>query len=156
MNTLSSALLSQLLSQESGDPFLTLITLEHPSFTSPIRLVNNVDAIVSRGNTYEPFPVKITLPVDDGETFQEVALQMDNVSLYLLDSIRSVTNQIQVTLEMVLASIPDVVQMSLSELKIGQVIYNAQTIQAKLYLDDFLMSSLTSEKYTPTNFSGIF
>jgi hypothetical protein len=57
---------------------------------------------------------------------------------------------------MVLASIPDVVQMSLSELKIGQVIYNAQTIQAKLYLDDFLMSSLTSEKYTPTNFSGIF
>lgn len=156
MNNLSSALLSQLFSQESGDPFLTLITLSHSSFSSPVRLVNNGSDIVSRGNTFKSFPVRITLPVDDGETAREIAIEFDNVSLFLLDSLRSVTTPIEVKLEMILASLPNDVQIELSELKIQNISYNSTTISAKLLMDDFLQTALTSEKYTPTNFPGIF
>jgi hypothetical protein len=155
-NQLSPELLYQLFSQNSNDPYLTLLTLTHTSFSQPIRLVNNVDSITSRGNVFQAFPMKITLPMDDGETSREVAVEFDNVSLALVESIRTVTTPIEVKLEMVLASIPDAVQYSLEELKIGQIEYNSKIVRGKLYMDNFLATSLTSESYTPTSFSGIF
>lgn len=155
-NTLSPELLAQLFSQESNDPFLTLVTLSHPSFISIIRLVNNSQDIVSRGNTFSSFPMKIGLPVDDGESAREVEITFDNVSLAIISELRKVTTPIEVKLEMVLASIPDSVQMDFLELKIGNITYDANKISAKLYMDDFLYSGLTSETYSPNNFPGIF
>jgi hypothetical protein len=156
LNTLTPALLSQLYSQESNDPFLTLITLNHSSFSAPIRLVNNSVDIISRTNTFTAFPVRITLPADDGETAREVSIEFDNVSRELINEIRQVTDSIDVTLEMVLASIPDEVQIELAELKIYSISYNKTTINAKLAFDTFLNIEMDAEKYTPTNFPGLF
>lgn len=154
-NNLSPELLAQLYTQESSDPFLILVTLSHADF-STVRLVNNSENVVSRGNTFMSFPMRIVLPVDDGESDREVSIEFDNVSRELIEEIRSVTTQIDVTLEMILASTPDVVQMSIEELKIGNLSYNQNTISAKLYLDNFLSSAMTSEKYTAQTFPGIF
>lgn len=158
MNNLSPELLAQLYCQESNDPFLTLITLSHSSFPSPLRFVNNSVSIVSRSNTYLAFPVKIVLPADDGETDRQVSLQFDNVSLELIDEIRTVSNgeQIGVKLEMVLASMPDDVQFSLEELKILSINYNQKFASAILGLDDFLNTELSSERYSPSIFRGLF
>lgn len=157
-NSLSQNVLRQLFAQESSDPFLTLITLTHPTFAQPIRLVNNSVDIVSRGNTYMAFPVKIQLPVDDGETAKEFAITFDNVSLELVDEIRSVVgeSQIEVRLEHILASLPNEVQIEFAELKIVTVTYNRFQISAKLGLDDFLNTEMPGEKYTPTNYRGLF
>ena len=155
-NALSPELIAQLMKTNSEDPFLTILTLTHSTFPSPIRLVNNSENIVSRGNTFLAFPFRLTLPVDDGETMREVSIDFDNVSLELLDEIRTVTSQIEVKLEMILASIPDEVQMELAELKIGNVNYSDTMISAKLVMDDFLSSALTSEAYTPSSFPGLF
>ena len=100
--------------------------------------------------------MKITLPTDDGETARQVNLEFDNVSLFLVEKLRSVSTNIEVKLEMILASIPDAVQISLEELKIQSVTYDSKVVKASLFLDDFLQTELTSEKYSPTNFPGIF
>lgn len=155
-NSLSPELLAQLYAQESNDPFLTLVTLNHSSFPSPLRFVDNTEDITSRGNVFKAFPVAIVLPVDDGESERVVKINFDNVSLELIDEIRTVTTQIGVSLELVLASSPNQVQMSLEELKIGQVSYNASAISCTLVMDDFLGGALTSERYTPTSYPGIF
>ena len=151
-NQLSPELIAQLFAQESGDPFLTLATLTHPSFAQPIRLVDNVDDITSRSEVFKAFPFRIVLPIDDGETDREVSIEFDNVSLELIDEIRTVTDPIDVKLEMVLASAPNQVQIELSELKIRQVEYSPTVVNCKLTMDDFLGAALTSERYTPTNF----
>ena len=158
MNILTPELLAQLYVQESDDPFLTLVTLSHSSFASPIRLVNNTETIVSRGNSFLPFPITVTLPVDDGESSRECSLVLDNVSLELIDEIRSVSSadRIGVKLELVLASMPNDVQIALEELKIGNVSYNKSNITARLVMDDFLNTELTSEKYGPSNYRGLF
>lgn len=158
MNSLSSGLLAQLYCQNSNDPFLTLIELSHDTFPEPYRFVNNSVPIVSRGNTFQPFPVKITLPADDGESIREVALELDNISLELIAAFRSLTGkqQVGVKLEMILASMPDDVQMSLEELKIKTIQYNRTSIVCKLGLDDFLGTALTSESYTPSIYPGLF
>ena len=156
MRQLSTALLNQIFSQNSDDPFLMLLTLEHASFDSTIHLVNNQENITSRGTEYMAFPMKITMPVDDGDTTRQVMVEFDNVSQDLIDEFRSVTDHIDVTLEMVLASNPDFVEIELGELKLQDVTYNKSTIQARLFMDDFLNTGLSSERYTPTNFPGIF
>lgn len=155
-NNLSQALLAQLYGQQSDDPFLTLVTLSHPEFADDIRLVNNTVDITSNGQIYSAFPMNIVPPRDDGETTREVTIVFDNVSLELLDELRTATVSIQVKLDMILASNPDEIQMSLGELKIKTVSYNASTITAQLYLDDFFNTELTSEKYNPTDWKGLF
>lgn len=154
-NALSPELIAQLFAQESDDPFLTLVTLTHESFDS-IRLVNNTVDILSRGQTYQAFPMKIRFPVDDGETMRDFAIDFDNVSLTLVEMIRSVTTSIGVKIELILASLPDVPQISQEDLKIVSLSYNSQRISATIVLDNFLNTEMTSETYGPRNFPGLF
>jgi hypothetical protein len=156
LNILSNELLAQLYSRESNDPFLTLITLSHPDFSSDIRLVNNSVDIVSRGETFVAFPVNIILPSDDGESTREVSITFDNVSRELMNELRTIITPIDVKLEMILASIPDIVQIELAELKIQSISYDAKKVAAKLVMDNFLNVEMTSERYTPEAFRGLF
>jgi hypothetical protein len=155
-NQLSAQLLAQLFAQESSDPFLTLVTLDHELFSAPIYLVNNSENITSRGNVYLSFPMRLRLPIDDGETAKSFEIEFDNVALELIDEIRTVTTEISVTIEMILASMPNDVQISQGELKIQAVSYNARSIVATIIMDNFLNTELTSERYNPSNFPGLF
>jgi len=157
-NELTTELKSQIFSQESADPFLTLVTLSHPD--SPpnfvARLVNNSTDIVSNGYTFSAFPMKIRFPMDDGETTRDFLLEFDNVSLELIENLRTVTTAVEVKIELILASMPNVVQMSHESLLIKSVVYDSKKISAKIVLDNFLSVGITSERYNPTNFPGLF
>ena len=69
---------------------------------------------------------------------------------------RSVTGNIGVKFELILTSTPDVVQMSYEDLLIKSINYNAKTIAAKISMDSFLVTEMTSEKYTPSLYKGLF
>ncbi len=156
VNNLSPELLAQLYSQESNDPFLMLVTLTHSTLPTPIRFVNNTVDIVSRGHTFISFPMTINLPVDDGETAKEFAMTFDNVSREIIDELRTITTPMSVEIEMILASNHNYVQIVFDELLLKSITYNKQSITAKIMVDTFLTVSMTSEKYTPQNFPGIF
>lgn len=155
-NNLSPEVLAQIFSQESNDPFLTLITLSHESFDSDIRLVNNTKDVSSRGEVYQGFPMRIRFPMDDGESARDFTIEFDNASLELIEEIRSVTTKIGVKIEMILASLPDTVQIEQADLLINTITYSGQKISARVVLDSFLNVEMTSERYGPTNFPGIF
>ena len=152
---LSNKLLAELYEQFSDDPLLLLVELSHSSF-STLYLVNNTVDITSRGNSYIAFPMKITMSPDDGQSARNARIVFDNVSLELIDEIRSVTTPIDVKIEAVLASDPDIVEIDIGELKLANISYNAQSISASLVYDDFLNTELTSESYTPTFYPGLF
>lgn len=149
--------MAQLFTENSDDPLLTLFNLSHPDWDEPLYLVNNTVPITSNGIEYQPFPVRLRLPVDDGESSRKVTIEFDNVSRELIEEIRSVTDvNISVFISVILASNPDVVEIEIGELKLKSVNYNAQTITASLYMDDFLNTELSSEKYSPTIYPGLF
>lgn len=154
MNELSNEVKAQIFAQESDDPFLTLVTLSHEDFT--LRLVNNSTNIISGGTTFLAFPMKIRLPVDDGETARDFSLEFDNASLELITSLRSVTGSIAVTLQFILASMPDVIQAEHRDLMIRSISYNSQKITAKIVLDSFLAVEMPGERYTPSLYPGMF
>jgi hypothetical protein len=155
-NQLSPQMLAQLYGQESHDPFLFLVTLDHEEWDEPIYFVNNTVEIVSRGITYLPFPMTIRLPTDDGETARAFAMEFDNVSLELIEPLRKVTTQVDIKLEMILASMPDEVQISFEELKLQTVNYTKFRVIGSVILDNFLNTAMTSEQYGPSNFKGLF
>lgn len=151
---LSNELKAQLFAQESADPFLTLLTLSGPGFI--FRLVNNTKNITSNGEVFQAFPMKIKLPVDDGESAREFDLTFDNASLELIRALRGITAPINCQIDMILASLPDTVQMSIPDLLIRSISYNKTTISAKVVMDNFLSVAIPSEKYSPTLFPGLF
>lgn len=155
-NNISPYMMSNLVAQSSSDPFLTLVTLNHASFGAPVRLVNNNEDVESRGNTFVAFPMTIRFPAEDGESARDFQIEFDNVSLELIDEIRSVTDPIDVLIELIFASMPDDVQVSQGDLKLYNVTYNAQSIRATILLDNFLNTEMTSEKYNPDNFPGLY
>lgn len=155
-NQIPQSLLVELLKQESGEVVLVLLTLSHPSFGTPVRLVNNTSDVISRGQVFTAFPFSVVLPPDDGETAREVSIVLDNTSLELIGKFRSVIDEIPATVEIIMASLPDEVQRSMDGLVVRNIQYNASTISAKLSLDNFLNTELTSEKYTPSRFPGLF
>ena len=152
---LTNALLNQLFFAQSEDPFLMLVTLSHESFDT-LRLVNNSVNITSRSQVYTAFPMEIKMSVDDGETDRRVEITFDNASRELIDEFRSVTTPIDVKIEAILASNPDVVEITVGELQIRSASYKSTSINAVLAYDDFLNTGLTSEKYEPSNFRGLF
>lgn len=152
---LSNKLLAEIYGQESSDPFLMLVTLSHLSFSS-IYLVNNTVDIISNGNTFLAFPMKITLPQDNENASKDIRIEFDNVSRFLVDEIRAVTDPIDASIQMVLASDPDIVEVEIADLKISDISYNKSKISARLFLDDFLNTGLTSEKYEPSLYPGLF
>jgi len=155
-NAVSNKLLAELYGQVSGDPFLMLVTLTHPTFPQGFYLVNNTENIISRGREYQAFPMEITLPPDDGETIRDISIEFDNVSLELIGEMRSITTPMNMKIEMLLASSPNDVEISLEDLKLRNITYDKQRISAKFYMDSFLNSELTSEKYTPSLYPGLF
>lgn len=152
---ISQELKEQLFGQESNDPFLMLVTLESDDFDT-LHFVNNTEDIVSRGNTFIAFPMQIVLPTDDGNTVREVSISFDNTNLEIMNQIRSTINPISCKVEAVLYSDPDTVQYSIEELKIRDIAYNATSLEGRLYLDDFLNTEITSERYTPSLYPGVY
>jgi hypothetical protein len=154
-NQLTDELKAQLFAQESDDPFLCLVTLTHSSF-STIRLVNNSVDILSNGFTFTAFPMKIRMPVDDGETARDFQIDFDNASLALITSLRSVTGDIAVKIDMILASMPDIIQLSFEDLIVRTITYTATKVSARIVMDSFLSVEITSERYTPSIYPGLF
>jgi Domain of unknown function (DUF1833) len=154
MRQLSNNVLSQLYGAQSDDPFLMLLTFTAPLET--IRLANNTQDVISRGETYFAFPMKIRLPADDGESNREVDLELDNTTIELIDLIRTITSPVPAKIEMVLASDPNTVQVLIEDLKMKGATYNKNSLSVKLVFDGFLNTAMTSESYTPSNFPGLF
>jgi len=63
--TLSNAALASMNAQATGEVWLVLLTLSHPTLATPIRLVNNNEDVVSRGSTFLAFPFEVELPGED-------------------------------------------------------------------------------------------
>jgi len=153
--TLTQPTLTQLFLQESSDPFLMLLTLSHPSYPT-IRLVNNNEDIVSRTNTFTALAMKIVLPTDDGESIPKMQIVLDNVPLELMDELRSTTTPANVTIEAVLASRPDIVEILITDLLLSNISYDNRKITATLGLNDFFNQRIPGEIYSPQLYPGMF
>lgn len=154
--TYSSSFVEAVVSQNTDEVFLFLLTLSHVDLSAPIRVVNNTEDIYSNGFIYTAFPFNLVLPQDDGDSLPQVVITLSNVSLEFIDEIRALNGALDVKLEVILASSPNTIEMSIDGMKTYTISYDAQNIQATCQVEDVLNMSFPNELYLPSNFPGLF
>lgn len=156
---LSSALKIAMHAQQTGEALLAITQISHASILNgPLRLVNDLQDFVSDGVTYTALPFQITLPSAGEEGRPSVRLVVDNVDRSMVAAIRGIPpgSTPTVQIDLVLASQPDVIELSFPSLSLRNVDYDQFVIEGTLALDEDDREPIPFMSFTPQLFPGLF
>lgn len=148
------SLISAVNSSSTSEAFLSLITIETPDST--IRVVNNTEDIVSRGETFYAYPFSIELFKDSDDSIPSIQLMIDNTDLTLMDEMRSMLESPKFKFELVLSSDPDTVEKSIMFLELKNIQYDSRSITGSLTSSNILSAKFPSDSYTSSEFPGLY
>lgn len=140
---------------QTAEVWLLLLTIYHPSLAVPIYIANNNEAVISRGNTYQPIPFDVDLPQEDDDSPGAATLTVDNVDRSIVDAIRAMDVPPTLSLEVVLASQADYVEVGFYDMTLRNCVYDATTVKGALQWEDILVEPLALTM-TPARFPGMF
>lgn len=157
--TVSSVFQAAARAQETGEALLALISITHATISGgPLRFVQNMQDLVSNGSTYTAFPFQITLPDDTDDGLAKVTLKIDNVDRSIATAIRRMppNSPPTVTVDLVLASQPDTVEISISDLTLRHISGDLFAIEGELRMDEEDLTPFPEGSLTPQEFPGLF
>ena len=154
--TLSAAAIQSLMEPSTKKVWLNLLVISHSSWAVPYRFVDNMEDITSRGDLYTAYGFTIQIPPETSDELPRVELVVDNVALLLIAAIEALQTPPDVTLEIVLADTPDVVERGPWNFKIRQVTYDLTAIKTELTYEALTSEPFPYLRFTPTNFAGLF
>lgn len=152
---LSTAALQAINASETDEIFHMLITIEVPD-APPIFLTSNTETVTSRGRDYISYPFALELPSDEQGQISQARMSIDNVSRALIDEIRGLTNPLRLTIEVVLATSPDVVEYVANDYVLRDVTYDELSITGTLTSEDFLNEPYPKDLISAALFPGVF
>lgn len=134
--------------------FFFLLTISDARET--IRLVNNLEDVVSRGVTYMAYPFALILPNDDTQKTPTVSITVDNVDRRLIEMIRGLPQSPNVTVELVTSKFPDIVEREIDYLQVRSVEYDAFRITFTLEIKNILARKFPEGSYDPVQMPDLF
>lgn len=154
---LSPAAARSILSCETDEIWMCAMRITHPSIAT-IRIVNDSVEAVRADGIYTPWAFEPILPNDTADANATVTVTMDNVDRDIVKLLRTITGEPpKCTLEVVLASQPDEVELGPFEFSILQGQSDITTLQLSLgYEEDFLNQGVPAQSYNPTSSPGLF
>jgi hypothetical protein len=155
LRTLSPTALQSAFAQETGEVWLVLLTLAHESLTTPLRFVNDMQGITSRGDVFQPFPFEVEFPGEDPDQPTDARLVIDNIDRSIVKTLRAISAPPEITLEVVLASQPDTVEAEFTGLILRNVSYDVSKVSGTLRFED-IMTEPVSLQMTPQRFPALF
>lgn len=166
MRTLSLNFRKSLFSQESGEYPIFLLTIEHESLTSPIRLSSDATTrltedplrygTLSRGETFLFVGMEITLPDEQDKAPPSAKMTIMNASRELIPLARSITTPASVTIEAVLASALDAVELEIPAMDMVGLQYDADQLSFALQIDALATEPYPAGTFDPASFPGLF
>ena len=156
MRLLSSAALQSLAAQETGEVWVILLTLSHEDLATPIRVCSDAVAVTSRGDEYLPYPFELHLPDDREDREPRPELRIDNVAREIIATLRTITTPPTVTIELVLASAPDAVEVGPLPLSLWSARYDAASITGELGYEAQDDAPYPAARYVPSVYPGLF
>lgn len=164
--TLSAGMLAAMYAQETDEVPIALLTVTHDDLVDPIYLSSDpterisddplVYATTSRGEEYLFLPFEFTLPDDRTDAPSGVTLTVDNINRDLVALLRSISTPASITLEIVLASSPDDVEIQLPSMLLSNVSIDDLVVQGDLIVDALFNEPFPAGTFTPGAFPGLF
>ena len=122
----------------------------------PILVTSDGVATVSNGLTFNSYQFMLTLPDDTERPFSQGRLSIENVSQVIIEALRSVSSALLITMQIVLASDPDTVEVEYPEFELVNVNYDAQQISGDLSIESFVEEPFPGDSFIPSYFPGLF
>ena len=146
----------EMFSAEATGVWVALATITHRALSEPVRIANNNDNVISRGNLYHkcPFAVKLPLHSEDGPPGAQ--LRAPNVSQDLVAILREIDSPASIKFEIVLASDPNFIEIEYGIMQITFVRITEALIAATVGLDDLRTEPFPAHGFVPTYFPGLF
>lgn len=141
--------LAQINAEVQDDVFLFLVTINHADLDEPLRFVWNTEPITSRGNPYIPLRMEVDPPEQLEDRPPRAALRLGDVDRVILAELRAMLDPPTVTIELILASKPNVVQAQLRNAIMREVQYDALWLEAELVAHDRLGVAVPAYTFTP-------
>jgi hypothetical protein len=154
--SLSSAARQAIYAQQTDKVFLALLTISHSDLAGPIRVVNDLVNLTSRGDHYLAFPFQIVLPEERDDQLGQVQLSIDNVDRTIVEAVRTISSPASIRLEIVIADQPDTVEAGPFDFTLRNVEYDALTVTGTLMYEDILNEPVPADSFTPNFFPGLF
>lgn len=156
MRILSPQAASSIIARETEEVFLACLTLTHPDLDT-IRIVNNTQTVIRVVGSYQPYPFEAELPEDTDAASPNVTIRIDNCDREVTRKLRELEGVPKCTLEVILASSPDTVEVGPFDFAVLSAEYDAMLISVSLgYEEDFLNQAVPGQSYTPTDSPGLF
>jgi hypothetical protein len=150
---LSPAAARATLARETEEVLLQCLTIEAGE---TFRLVNNTETVMRAVGDYRPYPFEPVLP-DDSDSAGQLTIRLDNIDRRVTELVTSFEGVPLVTVELVLASSPDVVEFGPCRFSVVGSEFDAMVISLALdFEEDFLGQSVPAQTYSPSNSPGLF
>lgn len=148
---------STLASVSAPEAPLILLEISHPSLTSPIRVVNDMQDIDSNGNLFVACPFRCVLPDDYEGQMPKARLSVDNVGrelMYWIETSSGGQGSL-VRFMQIMRSRPDLIEWEIT-MNLYNVSVTMQEISAELGFENLFAKPAISMQYRPDNSIGIF
>jgi Domain of unknown function (DUF1833) len=155
MRTLSANALRSAFAQQTDEVWLVLLTIHHPGLADDIRLVNDNSGLTSNGEVFVPFAFKLELPAEDPDNPGEARLTVDNIDRTIVTAMRSLSTPPEVTIQVILASDPDMIEAEFAGMVLRDVKWDAQSVSGVLRYED-ITTEPVAVQMTPQRFPGLF
>jgi hypothetical protein len=145
--------------QETGEVLLALIIITDESIVDgPLRLVQDLQPLTSNGNVYTAFPFEVRLPADRDAGPAKVLLTIDNIDRSIAVALRSIppSSPPTVTIDLVIASQPDTIELSMPDLTLRTITGDALQIEGELRMDEEDLTEFPEGSFTPQVTPGLF
>lgn len=163
---LTHSLLRAMNAGETDEVVVALVTITDPE-TSALRRFSSDNAerfsidplaygTTSRGNNYDFVPMSLTLPASGVDVAPVMQVNLDSVMREATPLLRSIRGVAQVTIELVLASSPDDVELSFPNFDLSQFDISAGSLTVSLTLDSLAFEPFPGPSFNASSFPGLY
>lgn len=149
--------IAQLQSVTDNHGFLELLVIEHESFASSVRIVNDTRDWTIGGNTYVALPFGIKLPTQAQQENPRAQIRIDNVGRELTAAIEGlpVGASLIATLQLVSRATPSVVDYEFVA-QLSGINITPTMVTANMGPDDTMRQTAVRIRFDPTNAPALF
>lgn len=155
MRDSSNKLLTIVSSETPNDVFLFLITIEYPNGVKE-RFVKNFEDVSSRQQTYRAASFEITMPEEPEDSVPTMNFAFSVAERDALRELRESTDLPMLTLEIVLSSDPNVVEVGPFVFDVRSFQVQGVSVRVEAGFEPMLDLAVPQMSYDPNLFPGLF
>lgn len=154
--TISTDAKADLYKQSTDEAFIVLITIAHTDLVPSLLVAGNSTNITSRGDEYVAYPFSVQFPSSDPDSPPRARIQIDNVDRRIVQGLRALTSAPTITFEIIRASDPDTVEISMPGFTLQSADYDALIVAGDLGVENFILEPYPAGIFSPAQFPGGF